>query len=289
MRAIREPLVRLGEIAIEDIEIDAVCRDDIPAVLRGIQHLYCNEELRQQVFDLLDAHFLPSVNRGLGRPGMDLWRIFVLATLKQGIGCDYDRLQDLANRHGTVREMLGHSGLDDHHRYEHRTLVRNVSLLTPELLNKINELVVKAGHALFGQEPEAPLRARADSFVVETDVHYPTDVNLMWDAMRCLIRVCAELASAFGLGGLAAEPASAPAGEAAIQQDPQFPAAEAASGPRARLPGALPVAGGAGGNGCGGNSRRPGQKHGTSIPCKDLWIMRFARSTRSTGGCCKAK
>ena len=201
MRAIQEPFVRLGEIAIEDIAIDPVCRDDIPAVLRGIQHLYCDEALRRQVFDLLDAHFLPGVDRGLGRPGMDLWRIFVLATLKQGIRCDYDRLQDLANCHGTVREMLGHSGLDDHRRYEHRTLVRNVSLLTPELLNEINQLVVKAGHALFGQEPEAPLRARADSFVVETDVHYPTDVNLLWDAMRRLIRVCAQLASAFGLGG----------------------------------------------------------------------------------------
>ena len=201
MRAIQEPFVRLGEIAIEDIAIDPVCRDDIPAVLRGIQHLYCDEALRRQVFDLLDAHFLPGVDRGLGRPGMDLWRIFVLATLKQGIRCDYDRLQDLANCHGTVREMLGHSGLDDHRRYEHRTLVRNVSLLTPELLNEINALVVKAGHALFGQEPEAPLRARADSFVVETDVHDPTDVNLLWDAMRCLIRVSAQLASAFGLGG----------------------------------------------------------------------------------------
>ena len=155
MRAIQEPFVRLGEIAIEDIAIDPVCRDDIPAVLRGIQHLYCDEALRRQVFDLLDAHFLPGVDRGLGRPGMDLWRIFVLATLKQGIRCDYDRLQDLANCHGTVREMLGHSGLDDHRRYEHRTLVRNVSLLTPELLNEINQLVVKAGHALFGQEPEA--------------------------------------------------------------------------------------------------------------------------------------
>ncbi len=201
MRTIQEPFVRLGEIAIEDIAIDPLCGDDIPAVLRGIQHLYCDENLRRQVFDLLDAHFLPGVDRGLGRPGMDLWRIFVLATLKQGNGCDYDRLQDLANCHGTVREMLGHSGLDDHRRYEHRTLVRNVSLLTPELLNEINELVVKAGHALFGQEPEAPLRARADSFVVETDVHDPTDVNLLWDAMRCLIRISAQLASAFGLGG----------------------------------------------------------------------------------------
>ena len=189
-RAIQEPFVRLGESAIEDIAIDPVCRDDIPAVLRGIQHLYCDEALRRQVFYLLDAHFLPGVDRGLGRPGMDLWRIFVLATRKQGIRCDDDRLQDLANCHETVREMLGHSGLDDHRRYEHRTLVRNVSLLTPELLNEINELVVKAGHALFAQEPEAPLRARTDSFVVETDVHDPTDVNLLWAAMRCLIRIC---------------------------------------------------------------------------------------------------
>ena len=36
--------------------------------------------------------------------------------------------------------------------------------------------------------------------VVETDVHYPTDVNLLWDALRCLLRVlgvaCAELGEA---------------------------------------------------------------------------------------------
>ena len=30
--------------------------------------------------------------------------------------------------------------------------------------------------------------------VVETDVHYPTDVNLLWDALRCLLRV-------LGVGG----------------------------------------------------------------------------------------
>ena len=25
--------------------------------------------------------------------------------------------------------------------------------------------------------------------VVETNVHYPTDVSLLWDALRCLLRV----------------------------------------------------------------------------------------------------
>jgi len=34
---------------------------------------------------------------------------------------------------------------------------------------------------------------RADSFVVETDVHYPTDINLLWDAMRKLIEIIAGL------------------------------------------------------------------------------------------------
>ena len=38
------------------------------------------------------------------------------------------------------------------------------------------------------KKPGAPLRGRCDSFVVETDVHYPTDVNLLWDAMPCMIR-----------------------------------------------------------------------------------------------------
>jgi len=31
------------------------------------------------------------------------------------------------------------------------------------------------------------LKGRCDSFVVETDVHYPTDIHLLWDALRKLI------------------------------------------------------------------------------------------------------
>jgi hypothetical protein len=32
---------------------------------------------------------------------------------------------------------------------------------------------------------------RCDSFVVETDVHYPTDINLLFDAVRKMIQVAA--------------------------------------------------------------------------------------------------
>ena len=45
------------------------------------------------------------------------------------------------------------------------------------------------------------MRGRCDSFVVETDVHYPTDVNLLWDAMRCLIRETGWAAVKHAVGG----------------------------------------------------------------------------------------
>ena len=54
---------------------------------------------------------------------MDLWRILVLGVLKQGLGCDFDRLQDLANNHRTVRAMLAHGDFADDGRYELQTLV----------------------------------------------------------------------------------------------------------------------------------------------------------------------
>ena len=51
------------------------------------------------------------------------------------------------------------------------------------------------------KKPGAPLRGRCDSFAVETDVHYPTDVNLLWDAMRWLIRETARTGGRHEVGG----------------------------------------------------------------------------------------
>ena len=51
------------------------------------------------------------------------------------------------------------------------------------------------------KKPGEPLRGRCDSFVVETDVHYPTDVNLLWDAVRCLVRETGRAAEQYGVRG----------------------------------------------------------------------------------------
>jgi hypothetical protein len=61
--------------------------------------------------------------------------------------------------------------------------------------------VVASGHQVAGKKPGEPLRGRCDSFVVETNVHYPTDVGLLWDAMRCLLRETGPAAKKHGVVG----------------------------------------------------------------------------------------
>jgi len=94
--------------------------------------------------------------------------------------------------------MLGHSQFDER-TYEYQTLVDNVSLVSLELIDEINQLVVDAGHVLVKKKADAALRGRCDSFVVETDVHYPTDINLLFDAMRKVITLTAQWCERCGL------------------------------------------------------------------------------------------
>ena len=100
-----------------------------------------------------------------------------------------------------MRAFLGHSDFGDETYYECQTVRDNVSLLTPDLLSAVGQLVVESGHKVAKKKPGEPLRGRCDSFVVETDVHYPTDVNLLWDAMRCLIRETGRAAVKHAVGG----------------------------------------------------------------------------------------
>ena len=83
-----------------------------------------------------------------GRPGMALLKIFVLGVLRSDLNCDYDRLCELANNHKTIRQMLGHSDTFDNHSYTLQTHKENVRLLKPDLLEEINQIIVKGGHQL---------------------------------------------------------------------------------------------------------------------------------------------
>jgi transposase, IS5 family len=198
MRAVQNAQMQMGEVDISKIKFDPKSRDDIPKILKGLQHLYMNLELREQIFALLEKEIAPKVDKRNGRPGMELWKILVCGVLRLDLNADYDRVCELVNHHNTIREMLGHGAFNEES-YHFQTLKDNVSLFTPELLDQINQIVVEAGHGLIKKKGEGEaLRGRCDSFVVESDVHYPTDINLLYDAMRKVIELTAELCDRHG-------------------------------------------------------------------------------------------
>jgi hypothetical protein len=198
MRVTQNEQMVIGEVDISKIEFDPKSRDDIPKILRGLQFVYTNVPLRTAIFELLESKISPEVSKTNGRPGMPLWIILVCGVIRLDLNCDYDRLHELVNQHNTLREMLGHGAFSDVS-YHFQTLKDNVSLLTPELLDEINQLVVAAGHVLVKKKGAEALRGRCDSFVVETNVHYPTDINLLFDAMRKTITMTGQWCEELGM------------------------------------------------------------------------------------------
>ena len=91
MRKVENCQMEIGEIAIGEIHIEAKSRDDIPAALKGIQHIYIDSQIRRRIFALFTEQVRPGINLKMRRAGMDLWQLLVLAVLKQGLGCDYNR------------------------------------------------------------------------------------------------------------------------------------------------------------------------------------------------------
>jgi len=148
MRAFSPPLWQSGAADISDVELDPRSRDDIPQLLRGLYYLYVIPAYREEILQILDAMLPPEIDRTTGRPGMVLWRILVMGVLRLNLNWDDDRLHEMVNQHRTIRQMLGHGVEDDGEYYHLQTLKDNVSLLTPEIVDRINQVVVKAGHQL---------------------------------------------------------------------------------------------------------------------------------------------
>lgn len=203
MRQVISPQLEFGEVDISKIKFDPKSRDDIPRILRGLQHIYVTSALREPIFALLEKEVSPKIDKNNGRPGMELWKILVLGVLRLDLNADYDRIHSLSNSHRELRQMLGHSNFYDETYYNLQTLKDNVSLLNEDLLIKINEIIVNGGHLLIGKKSEGEmLHGRCDSFVVETDIHFPTDTNLLLDAMRKSLSLSSGLCTKYGISDL---------------------------------------------------------------------------------------
>jgi len=188
---------------IEKIQLPLGSRDELAPILAGLQWIWMHPTLKTEIFALLEAKILAG-KKATGRTGMDLRQILVLGVVRLGLDADWDRLEDQANHHTLIRQMLGVPVLPwgrDAKVFAHQTLRDNVALLDEELLKAINARVAVAGREVFakkGGAPVAALEVKVDTYVLESDVHFPTDLNLLWDAGRKCVDLIEKYREQFG-------------------------------------------------------------------------------------------
>ena len=193
------PEQRLDCLPISEVTLNVACRDEIIPILGALQHLYGDAQLRRELLGLVGKDVNKSTSHNLGRRGMNYWEIAVLAGVRLGCNLDYDKLQDLAENHRRLRQIMGIGDWQTEEvDFDWRRIEDNLLKLRPETLKKVNDLIVRAGHAL---EPQAIEAVRGDTFVVETNIHYPTESSLIGDGLRKVVTLAARLAGEQGLPG----------------------------------------------------------------------------------------
>jgi len=189
---------RLDCRSVLGVELNLNCRDEIVPILRAIQHIYGQPKLRKQILDLIAQDVNQGASEELGRQGMDYWQILVLAAIRLGCNFRYDRLQDLAENHATLRHIMGVGDWRQDVDFNWRRIRDNVCLLKPTTVEKISQAIVAEGHRL---EPEAAEQLRADFFVVQTNIHWPSESSLIRDGIRKILELCVLIDSVLHRGG----------------------------------------------------------------------------------------
>lgn len=183
---------RLDCNSVVDVPLNLECRDEIIPILRALQHIYSKPALRDEILRLIAGDVNKDARDDCGRDGLDYWQILVLAAVRLGCNLDYDKLQDLAEQHRALRHVMGLGDWDGDRTFSWRRIRDNLCLVRPATIERISHAIVAEGHRI---EPNAPKQARADSFVVETNIHYPSESSLIRDGLRKIIEQCLRLAA----------------------------------------------------------------------------------------------
>jgi len=191
----------LGCQPIEEIQIPLTSRDELPPTLLALQYIYKTPELNEQVSKIIDAKIRKG-KKQTGRRGMTGWEILVLATIRMSLNTDYDQLLSHANYNWLVRSIMGiENGFGEERKtYGLQTIKDNVHLLTEEDIDKVNDLTVSLGHQLVHKK-NGPLKIKSDTYVLESNIHFPTDLNLLWDSCRKIMDVMRYCKNEYRLAG----------------------------------------------------------------------------------------
>jgi transposase, IS5 family len=188
MRKRFEQQIKIGQLLIQDTKISLKCRDSLLELIAALKEIFVNETYNEKIFSIIE-NLVSKGKKKTGRKGMDLWQIFVLSQIRLCLNASYDRLHYIANHDKLVRQIMGVEGesLFNQIEFEYQNIYDNVTLLNDETVRELNDVIVEFGHEVFKKKGQEALRLKTDSFVVESNVHFPTDYNLLFDCSRtCL-------------------------------------------------------------------------------------------------------
>ena len=191
MRKSYSTQLRLDSPPIDQVQLNFECRDSIVPVLRSLQHVYSKPDAAEKIMQLIGRDINGETSPKRGREGMDYWHILVLAGVRLGCNYTYDQIHDLAENHIKLRAIMGLGSWDEHTEFKWRTIRDNMCRLSPQTIDEISLLFVAGGHEI---DSNAIKTLRADSFVMETNIHYPTESSLIRDGLRKILQICSELA-----------------------------------------------------------------------------------------------
>lgn len=202
MRKRFEQQITIGRLLIQDTEIPTAKRSGaLPGLCAALKEIFVTPQWNNKVFEVLEEKILSKNNTG--RPGMDLWQIFVLSQVRFCQNISYDDLHHIANYDILIRQLMG---IENELGYKkevvgYQSIIDNVGLLSDETVKELNNIIVEFGHNVFKKKEATALRLKTDSFVVESNVHFPTDYNLLWDSARKSIDMVTKIQKKYQLKG----------------------------------------------------------------------------------------
>jgi len=151
MRKRFEQQLTIGRLPIIETPIPTKKRSGaLPGLCAALKEIFTNSEWNEKVFKILESKITEG-KKHTGRPGMDLWQIFVLSQVRLCQNISYDELYHIANNDHLIRRIMGvESGFGyERYEFEYQNIIDNVSLLDDQTVRELNQFIVEFGHKLF--------------------------------------------------------------------------------------------------------------------------------------------
>jgi len=147
----------------------------------------------EKISDILDRdiRFLAKISENFKTPkessagakGMTIEQVVRVALLKQLRQLSYEKLYDELNDNISYRRFAKiHEGEVP----KKMTLNENIKKIPPEGWEEIHKVIIKAAKELGVEKGKS---VRMDSACVESNIHYPTDGELLWNCVRVIDRI----------------------------------------------------------------------------------------------------